>query len=400
MSDINSDFAEFRAELDKRIPSKETLEKITEHMLSYEEQNQKLVLADQKIKGQEDAHAELMKTVEEQAANVQEGKDRVDQLEVALARSNEMAPDADFRETTEYKGLITWMETAVINETLRTDVNVGAGFLVPSELDTEILKTITELNPVRSIARVRSLSGKSLDIPKRSSIPSAEYEGEAEENTESQSSYELQSLTPFRLSATTAVTQDQIMNSAFNIESEMSADMSLAFADREGTDFVQGALAKRPHGFMQDASVLANVTDSGDANLVTYEGLAEITGELKTGYDPVYVFNRKTLASIMAFTATTGQPIWAPGMNGAVANTLFGYQYVLLPAMADEGADAFPVAFGDFRRGYTIADRTGMTVIRDEISEARKAIVKFTWARWNTGDVVLPEAIRVLKCST
>jgi HK97 family phage major capsid protein len=85
-------------------------------------------------------------------------------------------------------------------------------------------------------------------------------------------------------------------------------------------------------------------------------------------------------------------------MNGAVANTLFGYNYVLLPAMADEGTDAFPVAFGDFRRGYTIADRTGMTVIRDEISEARKAIVKFTWARWNTGDVVLPEAIRVLKC--
>jgi HK97 family phage major capsid protein len=292
------------------------------------------------------------------------------------------------------------MDTGVRTEALRTDVNVGAGFLVPSELDNEILKEITELNPVRSIARVRSIAGKSIDIPKRTAIPQAFYEGEAEAAQERQSSYALQSLTPFRLTAQTAVTQDQIMNSAFNIEAEMSADMAEAFADTEGTAFVQGDAVKVPHGFMQDAAVLANVTVTGDADLITYAGLAEITGALKTGYDPIFVLNRRSLATIIALTASTGAPIWQPGANGPVATTLFGYNYVILPAMADEGTDAFPVAFGDFRRGYQIVDRTQTTVIRDDITEADSAIVRFVWARWNTGDVVLPEAIQVLQCST
>jgi HK97 family phage major capsid protein len=370
-------------------------------MYAQEEINQKNVLAVEAAKGEAAEVAEMKTAIEEQATNVQEGKDRVEQLEIALARANEQkATEADYRESTEYQAHLKFLDNGLVTETLRTDVNAGAGFLVPSELDNEILKDITELNPVRSIARVRSITGKSLDIPKRTSIPSAEYEGEAEEATTSQSAYSLQSLTPFRLTAQTAVTQDQIMNSAFNIESEMSADMALAFADREGTDFVQGTGVKRPHGFMQNAAVLASYEFSGTSGDITYAGLTKLIGALKTGYDPIFVLNRKSLAEIIALTATTGAPIWQPGANGPVATTLFGYNYAILPAMADSAADAYPVAFGDFRRAYQILDRQAMTVIRDEITEASKAIIKFTWARWNTGDVVLPEAIVPLKLAT
>jgi hypothetical protein len=33
--------------------------------------------------------------------------------------------------------------------------------------------------------------------------------------------------------------------------------------------------------------------------------------------------------------------------------------------VADVGANAYPVAFGDFRRGYLIVDRIGVRVLRD-----------------------------------
>jgi HK97 family phage major capsid protein len=65
-----------------------------------------------------------------------------------------------------------------------------------------------------------------------------------------------------------------------------------------------------------------------------------------------------------------------------------------MPAVS---AGNYAMAFGDFRRAYTIVDRTGMTVVRDEFSEKRKGIVEFTMNRWNTGQVTLAEPIKLLK---
>ena len=83
-------------------------------------------------------------------------------------------------------------------------------------------------------------------------------------------------------------------------------------------------------------------------------------------------------------------------------NTINGFPYVLMQDMPGQVADVFvsdtfPVAFGDFLRGYTIVDRTGMNVVRDEFTMKRKAIIEFTLNRWNYGQVVLPEAITLLK---
>ena len=397
---VQNAFHELKAEVKAGTLSPEKQEKLETVFNAYEDQNSKVAAMEQREAGQIAELAELKTAIAESATTQQEAKDRFDQLEVSLSKASETAKSDQYRETAEYKGLNEYCRNGMHNETLRTDVNVSGGFLVPSELDNVIVKKITELDAVRSIARVRTLAGKSLDIPKRTSTPIATFEGEAAAGGDSQSAYELQSLTPFRQTFSTLVTQDQVMNAAFNMEAEMSGDSAIAFAVGGGNGYVQGNGVKVPHGFMQDADVLANVRNSGDANEITFDGIVRLTGDLKVGYSPVFVMNRRTLASVRALVSTTGQPLWEPGINGGVAATLVGAPYVVLPSMADEGADAFPVAYGDFRAGYTIADRTGMSVIRNDVTFADQAIIKFTWNRWTTGDVVLPEAIRVLKCST
>ena len=112
------------------------------------------------------------------------------------------------------------------------------------------------------------------------------------------------------------------------------------------------------------------------------------------------MLNRRTLADIRTRKSTTGSFLWMPGLNGPVANTINGYNYVLANTMADQADDSYSVAFGDFRRGYTIVDRTGLSVIRDELTLKKKAIVEFTMNRWNTGLVVLTEAIKVLRTAS
>ncbi len=47
---------------------------------------------------------------------------------------------------------------------LRTDVGDQGGFLCPPEYATEILKRITEISPIRAVARVRTITRESLMI--------------------------------------------------------------------------------------------------------------------------------------------------------------------------------------------------------------------------------------------
>jgi HK97 family phage major capsid protein len=282
---------------------------------------------------------------------------------------------------------------------LRTDSAVDGGILAPSELDNQIMKKITEIDPIRSIARVRTISSKSMEMAIRNTIPTATYEGEAETGADSISQYESVTVTPYRQTHTSPITKDMLMDAAFDMDSEIASDSAEAFGFGEGAGFVLGDGFKKPEGFMQNAIILAatRAGTTGTAGVIPVVDVILLSGDLKTGYNPVYVLNRRTLASLRSKVSTTGSFIWEPGLNGPVANTLAGFPYVVANTMADEANNSYSLAFGDFRRGYTIVDRVGMSVVRDEYTLKKKAIVEFTMNRWNTGIVTLPEAIKVTK---
>ena len=59
------------------------------------------------------------------------------------------------------------------------------------------------------------------------------------------------------------------------------------------------------------------------------------------------------------------------------------------------GAGAFPLAFGDFREGYLIADRVGMRITRDEITAP--GFVKFYVRKRVGAKLRNTQAIKLLK---
>jgi HK97 family phage major capsid protein len=78
--------------------------------------------------------------------------------------------------------------------------------------------------------------------------------------------------------------------------------------------------------------------------------------------------------------------------------TILGKPVVTDDNMPALGAGAFPVAFGNFQRGYLIADRFGIRVLRDPYTN--KPFVQFYTTKRVGGGVVNFEAIKLLKCST
>lgn len=413
LEEVGRSVRELREEVEKKSVDQEKVRRIHEFLDTYEEKvNQPLTRAAEELKTREAEVKDLREKLEAEGKSRGEVQARVEALELELARAGGERKGDYYKEGAEFKALNAWCRnpdavTVEQKQTLRTDSAVSGGFLVPAEMDSVITKKITEIDPIRSIARVRVTSGKTITLPIRNTIPSAAYEGEAEQGGDDASTYQAETVTPFRQTFTTPITQDMLMDAAFDMEAEIASDAAEGFAFGEGQGFVTGTGFKQPAGFVVNANLQAAARLSGVSGELTPNSLILLTGDLKVGYDPVYVLNRRTLALIRTFRGDAASPgdeagqfLWMPGLNGPVEATLNGHRYVLANSMPDVAAGAYAVAFGDFRRGYTIIDRTGMSVIRDEVTQKKKAIVEFTMNRWNTGRVTLEEPIKLLRITS
>ena len=66
--------------------------------------------------------------------------------------------------------------------------------------------------------------------------------------------------------------------------------------------------------------------------------------------------------------------------------------------MPDVGAGAYAIAFGNFKRAYTIVTRTGTTLIRDPYTS--KGQTKFNFRRRFGAGITHYEAVKPLRFAT
>lgn len=330
---------------------------------------------------------------------------RVKDLEVSLAGKGDGGGADLERKSAEYTAFFDMIKKSndqnaqIETKVLRTDSAVGAGYLVPKVMDGEIRKNITEVSPVRRYARVRPAPGKTVEIPRRLALPRAYYEGEAAASTalDGSQKYGLETITLHRLPAVWEASQDMLNFAAWDMEREIVADTGEMFGYAEGYNFVKGTGSKSPAGFMVDSRIELHTTAA--SGTVTFADIANTTGKLKRGQNPMWFFNRRTLAHLWTIYGSDGHPVWQPVKEGEGA-TIFGYRYdaeFIDMDDAQNGSNAKPMAFGDMRRCYEIFDYTGTTVIRDQFTRAKEGIVVWTFTRYNDGRVIVPEAMKILK---
>lgn len=89
-----------------------------------------------------------------------------------------------------------------------------------------------------------------------------------------------------------------------------------------------------------------------------------------------FVMNSNTAVRLRTIKDGTGRYLWAPTGNliEGVEHPLLGYQVEIDEQMPDIGANAHPIAFGDFRQGYVIVDRQGVRINRDELTQKGRVV--------------------------
>jgi HK97 family phage major capsid protein len=107
--------------------------------------------------------------------------------------------------------------------------------------------------------------------------------------------------------------------------------------------------------------------------------------------------NRRTLGRLRKFKDADGNYIWQASNQAGQPSTLLGFPVIEIEDMPDIASGSMPVAFGDFRRGYLIADRQGVRVLRDPYSA--KPFVLFYTTKRVGGGIQDFSAIKLLKCS-
>jgi HK97 family phage major capsid protein len=269
-----------------------------------------------------------------------------------------------------------------------------AGFLAPPEYVRELIKTLTEISPVRSIARVRSTTLRAVQMPSRTATFTAAWV--AEQGTRSETTgytTNLEEIPTHELYALVDISEQELEDSVFDLEAEMSTEFAEQFAKAEGLAFTTGDKVGKPEGFTTNVGS----STTGGSGAVTADTLLTLVHSIKTPYgqNATFAFNRTTLGAIRKLKDGEGQYVFQQGMllTNGVPNTILGYPYVEMPDMADVASSAICVVFGDFRAGYMIVDRVALSILRDPYTQATSGNVRYIARRRVGGQVVLTEAL-------
>lgn len=333
-------------------------------------------------------------------------KEQVEQLETVMKRPNSGFDTKQIDETSEAfdKFVRKGIENLDPDEkkALTVSNDSTGGYLAPPEYVRELLKTVTEISPIRTIARVRTTGQRSVQIPKRSGQFSANWVAEQGSRSETEGyNVALEEVPAHELYALVDISEQNLEDTVFDLEAEMQSEFAEQFAKAEGTAFVSGNSVGKPEGLLTNSSV--SEVNSGNGTALLADGLITLVHSIKSEYsnNGSFVFNRTTLAAIRKLKDTAGQYVFQAGMSlqGGVPNTILGFPYVQATDMPDVAANAFPVLFGDFSRAYMIVDRVALAVQRDPFTQATSGNVRYVARRRVGGQVVQAEAIVKQKVS-
>ncbi|MEW5728220.1 MAG: phage major capsid protein, partial [Pseudomonadota bacterium] len=309
---------------------------------------------------------------------------------------------------------------------IRAEMHVGSdpagGFLAPNERGPFITR-LFEVSDIRRLATVYgSTYGSAMELPIDSSeAASGGWVGEREARDDTDTpSIGLHRVDLNEQFAMPVVTQWMLDDADFDVVTWVVTKMADIIGRTENAAFVVGDGVKKPWGFLvraqnattQDDAVrkwgvpqyvpsgaaggiptLASGASDGDAFLT-------LISKLKKPYrrNAKFFMNRATEGMVSKMKDAEGRYIWTRGnMAEGVPSTLHGYPIELIEEMPDPAADALAIAYGDMAAAYTILDRPGIRVLRDDLTTKGK--VKFYGYRRVGGDLTNSEALKFMRLS-
>ena len=412
----------------------DAIDKIATAFEEYKSTNDKRLDAINAGSGTAEFEEKLAK-IEGDIAQLEDIKAKLEKVETKVSRPGAFdgkKQDGESREQAEYRGaFLDWMRAptdtglqqkaanayrkAIETKATQAVTSTGSagGFALPEIIEREIARLSVDISPIRQIATVRMVG--SPDYKELFDINGAGFEWVGETGTRSQTDTpDLAEVAPTfgTASAKPQASEESLDDLFFDVENWLTMSAAEAIAQGEGAAFVSGNGTNKPTGFLTGTPV--STADSSRAfgvlQYVASGQAAAMPTSLDTLYDVVYALRARyrnnarwltsklVLASMRKYKDADNNYLWQPSLIVGQPSTFMGYAVNEAEDMPAVAANAFPVAFGDFREGYLIADLVGMRITRDEITTP--GFVKFYVRKRVGGKIRNSEAIKLLKIAT
>lgn len=360
----------------------------------------------EKLDKQEEANQNLVKQLAAEKEQQKQYQDQLNLLEKSISRHGSGNPEYK-QKSIGIAALENFLQhgeqNSVTKDYLRTDNNINGGFLMkPVDFDTMIIKPITEMTKLRGVAKMRRVNSLKAAEIVRDFLVNTFWTKEGAQRQASNSQYGRSNIMVHSQTAEVDYTQEAVLDSMFDLENEVQMDILEQFAKQEGSAFVNGDGVNKPQGFMTAQAGLPRF-NSGIANSFDFDSLIKLTGELKTGYNPMFGMQRRTVAFVRTLKATDGQYYWQPSGVAGVPNMIVGEPYIEIPDLAPHDGTTVGgenVVYADFARMYEIVDSYQAIVQRDPFSKGSEGKIVMRMHRFVGGSVILPEAGVVLRNAT
>lgn len=289
---------------------------------------------------------------------------------------------------------------------MQTGSDPDGGYLVPKTVSDRIINKVYETSNLRALATVETIGGKELEIPRdEGEFGYGGWVGETTAPSETTTSQVgVSKIFAHEMFAEPRVTQNMLEDAGLDIEAWVANKVGEKLGRIEATAFFTGTGVNQPRGLLTYGNGTTNGTIeqivSGGATSLTSDAFYNLVFALKDFYtkNARFLMKRTTVRDVMKLKDGQNNYLWQMGdVRGGVPSTLLGYAVERAEDMPTVAASSLSVAFGDFKAAYTIVDRLGITLLRDNLTA--KPYVKFYNRRRVGGDVVNFEAVKLMVTS-
>lgn len=370
-------------------------------------------------------------------ARCDELKEELDDLRRSVSRKVGFAaekPDEDhvkaFCQYIREAGNHSSENVTALQEYSRKAVSIGTatagGHAVPAPIAAEVLMKVLDISPVSAAVRRTNVASPLYErlVDTRGAASGWAGEGDTRSETGTPTIQQV-TFTHGELYAVPKASNWSLNDIFFDVEAWLRESIAEEFAYQLGEAITTGDGSNKPTGIVSGTPVAT--ADDGASPVRAFGTLQYIpTGvaaalpndrlgspqgdpagvfiDVITAMKPRYLtnatwmMNRSTEATIRKFRDVDGRNLWQPSWQLGEPASLMGYPILPNEGVADEGANAFPVVFGDLRAGYELIVIQGMRLIRDEVTAKGQTL--FYFAQRFGGKVVNDDAIKLIKCST
>ncbi|MEX0445346.1 phage major capsid protein [Xenorhabdus sp. SGI246] len=293
---------------------------------------------------------------------------------------------------------------------MQTTVDPDGGYAVPEELDRNIITALKEEVVMRAECHVISVGNPNFKRLINQGGVNSGWVGETDERPGTQTP-KLAPIEPTwgEIYGNPAATQTMLDDAFFNVDAFISSELTQEFAGQEESAFTHGDGKNKPKGLLAYGSdgqedkarkwgtlqhlLLKKPTE------VTADEIMQLIYTLRKPYrtGAKFMMNNNLLFQVRTLKDSQGNYLWQPGLQLGQPSALLGYGIAENEQFADLGAGAVPVAFGNFKRCYTILDRLGVRMLRDPYTH--KPFIHFYTTKRVGSLLVDSNAVKLLKAA-